>query len=87
MADPVLFLHIVPFIAAVATLPHRNADSKLYRIVLNSLLRAVFLGLSLWLLCLSLPVLALECHGRQLCSRFDILYLAENSILVLAAVF
>jgi hypothetical protein len=39
IADPVLFLHIVPLMAAVATLPHRNiSDRKPYHAILNSLL-------------------------------------------------
>ncbi len=42
IADPVLFLHVVPFMAALATLPHRNADHKLYRVILNSLLVLFF---------------------------------------------
>ena len=43
IADPSLFLHIVPLMAAVATLPHRNgSDRKLYRTILNSLLLLFF---------------------------------------------
>jgi hypothetical protein len=39
IADPLLFLHIVPLMAAVATFPHRDAsDRKLYRAIFNSLL-------------------------------------------------
>jgi hypothetical protein len=37
IADPVLFLHIVPLMAAMATLPHRNvSDRRPYRAILNS---------------------------------------------------
>ena len=43
IADPLLFLHIVPLMAAVATLPHQNvSDRKLYRAILNSLLLLFF---------------------------------------------
>jgi hypothetical protein len=43
IADPVLFLHIVPLMAAVATLPHRNVSGhKLYPTILNSLLLLFF---------------------------------------------
>ena len=43
IADPALFLHIVPLMAAVATLPHQNgSDRKLYRAILNSLLLLFF---------------------------------------------
>src|ERR1700735_2201242 len=39
IADPVLFLHIVPLMAAVATLPHRTIfDRRPYRTILNTLL-------------------------------------------------
>ena len=70
IADPVLFLHIVPLMAAVATLPHRNIfDRKPYHALLNTLLLyhrdlkqptlIVFLGLSVWLHCFPIPVLVL----------------------------
>ena len=83
IADPVLFLHIVPLMAAVATLPHSarirpQAISSDFE--LSSL--TVFLGLSLCLHCLSLPVFVLQRHRYAL--RFDILYLIENLALVLA---
>src|ERR1700685_1555725 len=43
IADPVLFLHIVPLMAGVAILPHRKVlDRKLYRTILNSLFLLVF---------------------------------------------
>ena len=43
IADPVLFLHIVPLTAAVAALPHRNAsDRKVYRATLNFLFLLFF---------------------------------------------
>ena len=70
IADPVLFLHIVPLMAAVATLPHRNIfDRKPYRAILNTPTRIprdlkqptliVFLGLSVWLHCFPIPVFVL----------------------------
>ena len=68
VADPVLFLHMLPLMAAMATLPHRNIfDRKPYRAILNtllvyhsilnSLLLLFFLGLSVWLHCFPIPVL------------------------------
>ncbi len=85
MADPVLFLHVVPFLAAVATLPHRNADSKLYRIVLNSLLVLFFWGFLYGYSVFPYQYLPSNASATSYALRFDILYLAENSILVLAA--
>jgi hypothetical protein len=43
IADPLLFLHIVPLMAAVATFPHRNVSGrKLYRAIFNALLLLFF---------------------------------------------
>ena len=45
IADPVLFLHIVPFMAAVATLPTPHASGpRLYRVLSNFLLLLFFWG-------------------------------------------
>jgi len=84
IADPVLFLHIVPFMAAVAILPHRNPDRKLYRVILNSLLVLFFwsflYGYAVF------PYQYLFSNGAlpSYALRFDILYLVENLALVLA---
>jgi len=85
MADPVLFLHVVPFIAALATLPHRNTDSKLYRIVLNSLLVLFFWGFLYGYYVFPYQYLSSNAPATSYALRFDILYLAENLVLVLAA--
>src|SRR6478752_5132622 len=43
IADPALFLHLVPLMAAVSTLPYRNvSDRKLSDAILNSLLLFFF---------------------------------------------
>jgi hypothetical protein len=43
IADPVLFLHIVPLMAAVATFSHRNVfDRRPYQAILNSFLLLFF---------------------------------------------
>src|SRR5215472_15927059 len=45
IADPVLFLHIVLFTAALATLPHRNlGERKPYRAILDFLILLCFWG-------------------------------------------
>jgi PAS domain S-box-containing protein len=83
IADTVLFLHIVPLMAAVATLPHRDvSDRKLYRAILNSLLILFF-----WSFLYGYAVLPYQYSFSNAAScalRFDILYLVENVVLVLA---
>ena len=96
IADPVLFLHIVPLMAAVATLPHRNIfDRKPYRAILNSLLLYHAILNTLLLLFfwgflygyIVFPYQYLFVSSATPSSygpRFDILYLLENLALVLA---
>jgi len=84
IADPVLFLHIVPLMAAVAILPHRNlSDRELYRAVLNSLLLLFFWSFLYGYVVF--PYQYLFSNATSYALRFDILYLLENSALVLAA--
>ena len=86
IADPVLFLHIVPLMAAVATFPHRNvSERKVYPATLNFLLLLFFwsflYGYTI------LPYQYLFPNATSYALRFDILYLVENLALVLAVVF
>ena len=81
IADPSLFLHIVPLMAAVATLPHQNgSDRKLYRAILNFLLLAFF-----WSFLYGYVVFPYHYfpNATGYAWRFDILYLLENFALVL----
>ena len=96
IADPVLFLHIVPLMAAVATLPHRNIfDRKPYRAILNTLLLYhtilnTLLLLFFWGFLYSYIVFPYQYLVLSSATpysydvRFDILYLLENLALVLA---
>ena len=81
IADPSLFLHIVPLMAAAATLPHQNvSDRKLYRAILNSLLLLFF-----WSFLYGYIVFPYQYfpNATSYALRFDILYLLENLALVL----
>jgi PAS domain S-box-containing protein len=86
IVDPVLFLHLVPLMAAVATLPHRNGfDRKPYRAILNTLLLLSFWGFLYGYYIF--PYQYLFSSGATPSSygvRFDILYLLENLALVLS---
>jgi len=85
IADPVLFLHIVPLMAAVATLPHRNvSERKVYPATLNFLLLLFF-----WSFLYGYTVVPYQYlfpNATSYALRFDILYLLENLALVLAVV-
>ena len=81
IADPVLFLHIAPMMAAVATLRHQDApDRKLYRPILNSLFLLFF-----WSFLYGYLVFPYQYfpNATSYALRFDILYLSENLALVL----
>lgn len=84
IADPVLFLHVVPLMAAVATLPHRNIDRKLYRVISSSLLVLFFWSFLYGYLVFPYQYLFSNATPPSYALRFDILYLVENLTLVLA---
>ena len=83
IADPVLFLHIVPIMAAVATLPHRNANGRTpFPTILNSIFLLLFWG-SLYVYFV-VPYQYLVSNTTGYALRFDALYLLENWAMVLA---
>ncbi len=85
IVDPVLFLHLVPLMAAVATLPHRNvSDRKPYRAILNTLLLLFFWGFLYGYFVFPYQYLSSSATPSSYGVRFDILYLLENLVLVLA---
>jgi PAS domain S-box-containing protein len=82
IADPILFLHIVPFMAAIATLPHRHRSRNPRR-------QAVLDGLLLffiWSFLYGYIVLPYQYFAtpNNYGLRFDSLYLLENVALILA---
>ncbi len=82
IADPVLFLHIVPLMAAALVLPSRKtSDRRLYRLILDFLLLLVFWGFlyAYWVF----PYQYLRPNEARYALRFDVLYLIENWVLVL----
>jgi signal transduction histidine kinase len=84
IADPILFLHIVPFMAAFATLPHRNLGHyRLYRAILDSLLLLFFWSLLYGYFVFPYQYQSASTAGYPL--RFDVLYFSENVALILAA--
>src|SRR5580692_2730922 len=86
IVDPVLFLHLVPLMAAVATLPHWNVfDRKPYRAILNTLLLLFFWGFLYGYFIFPYQYLfSSSATPSSYGLRFDILYLLENLALVLA---
>jgi PAS domain S-box-containing protein len=81
IADPVLFLHIVPFTAAVASLLTLNGSpQKLYRVISNFLLLLFFWGF-LYVYAV-FPYQYLFSNTTTYALRFDLLYLVENLVLI-----
>ncbi len=84
IADPVLFLHILPLIAAVATLPHRNVSYRRpYRTILNFFLMLFFWGFLYGYAVFPFQYLFSNTTPTSYDLRFDILYLLENLALIL----
>jgi PAS domain S-box-containing protein len=82
-SDPVLFLHTVAFMAALACLPHRNqSDHRPYGAILDSLFLLFF-----WSFFYGYTVFPYQYfpYPTSYDLRFDILYLLENLALVAAA--
>ena len=86
IADPVLFLHVVPLMAAVAAFPHRNvSERRVYPATLNFVLLLFF-----WSFLYGYTVLPYQYLFPKHTSyavRFDILYLLENLAVVLTVIF
>jgi len=83
IADTLLFLHIVPLMAAVVTLPNRNSpDRKSYRVLIDSLLLLFF-----WTFLYGYSVFPYQYlySSSSYAVRFDVIYLLENLALVLGA--
>jgi PAS domain S-box-containing protein len=81
IADPVLFLHLVPFTAAVASLlTLQGSPPKLYRVISNFLLLLFFWGF-LYVYAV-FPYQYLFSNPSTYALRFDILYLVENLVLI-----
>jgi PAS domain S-box-containing protein len=81
IADPVLFLHLVPFIAAAASLLTLQGNiPRLYRVISNFLLLLFFWGF-LYVYAV-FPYQHLFSDPTTYALRFDILYLVENLVLI-----
>jgi len=83
IADTLLFFHIVPLTAAVANVPHREVhDRDLYPPILNFLLILIF-----WVFLYGYIVFPYQYlyPASSYGLRFDILYLVESLVLILAA--
>jgi PAS domain S-box-containing protein len=81
IADPVLFLHIVPFMAAVAILPTPHVSSFRLNRVLSIFLLLLFFWSFLYVYAV-FPYQHLFSSTTTYALRFDILYLIENLALV-----
>ncbi|HEY2547954.1 MAG TPA: PAS domain-containing protein [Candidatus Acidoferrum sp.] len=82
ISDPALFLHIVPFMAALATLPHRKQSARgPFRAILDFLMLLFFWSFLYFYAVFPYEHLATPSNYAL---RFDILYLLENLALVLA---
>ena len=86
IADPVLFLHIVPLMAAVLALPQRNVfERKPYRAISNTLLLLFFWGFVYAYFVFPYQYLfSSSATASSYGVRFDITYLLENLALVAA---
>jgi signal transduction histidine kinase len=76
IGDVILFVHVVPFMAAVALRPHQSEDKKLYFSTLNFLMLLVW-----WVFLYSFIVFPDEyvVHNVAVYSpHYDLLYLVEN---------
>src|SRR5579864_5611103 len=76
IADTLLFLHVVPLMAAVAVLPSRSAsDRRLYRVLIDSLLLLFF-----WTFLYGYSVFPYQYlySSSSYAIRFDLIYLLEN---------
>ena len=83
IADPSLFLHIVPYMAAIAIQPHRERiDQRPSRATVN-LLILLFFWIFLYVYAL-FPYQYLFADDRVYNPRFTLLYAVENSALILA---
>lgn len=81
IADEVLFLHLVPMMAAVASLPHLHVPhSRQYRWKLNTLL--IFGAWTFLYGFLVSPYKYFSFSPSKYGARFDILYLVENLVLI-----
>jgi PAS domain S-box-containing protein len=81
IADPVLFIHLVPFTAAVVSLlALQGAAPRLYRVISNFLLLLFFWGF-LYVYAV-FPYQHLFSDPTSYALRFDILYLVENLVLI-----
>jgi signal transduction histidine kinase len=82
IADDFLFLHVVPFMAAVATLPHLHAhDGKQPRWILDTLLIMGFWAFLYGFVVAPYKYILVSLSKYD--ARFDNLYLVENLVLIL----
>jgi PAS domain S-box-containing protein len=85
IADSLLFFHVVPLMAALTTVPHRNvSESTPYRAVLNSLLLALSWSFLYGYIVFPYQFLFSSTAPFSYAVRFDTLYFLENLALVSA---